>query len=165
MLEFEGYYGVLYIKMFLFYVFMEVVQVKVGMFYEGYYVLGKDMMEYIWEDCMEENKKFGMDIFVEGSVVWLKDGDMFMLKVIDVKYKLKLGIYYDCEKKIQYIEGVDVIFMGVYNEDNKLEFDDVQVILKIVFECKGFVDEGIEIILGGQIELGCDEKGKDQIED
>ncbi len=30
------------------------------------------------------------------------------------KYKPKAGTYYDREKKIQHIEGIDVIFMGLY---------------------------------------------------
>ncbi|PIS66442.1 hypothetical protein AZH46_02525 [Corynebacterium striatum] len=126
---------------------------------------GKHMTEYTPQDRTEENKKSGTDTFAEGNAAWSKDGDTLTLNATDVTYKPKAGTYYDREKKIQHIEGVDVIFMGMYHKEYKPELDDVQVTLKTASECKGPADEGTETTPGGQTEPGRDEKGKDQTED
>lgn len=115
-LEFEGHHGALYTKMLSPYVLTEAAQAKAGTSYEGYYVPGKSMMEYTPQDRTEENKKSGKDTFAEGNAAWSKDGDTLTLNATDVTYKPKAGTYYDREKKIQHIEGIDVIFMGLYNK-------------------------------------------------
>ncbi|WP_260857828.1 HtaA domain-containing protein [Corynebacterium singulare] len=164
-LEFEGHHGALYTKMLSPYVLTEAGQAKAGTSYEGYYVPGKGMTEYTPEDRTEENKKSGTDTFAEGNAAWSKDGDMLTLNATDVTYKPKAGTYYDRESKIQHIEGIDVIFMGMYNESYKPELDDAQVTLKTASECVGPADEGTETTPGEQDEPGRDEQGKDQAGD
>ena len=90
---------------------------------------------------------------------------MLTLNATDVTYKPKAGTYYDRESKIQHIEGIDVIFMGMYNESYKPELDDAQVTLKTASECVGPADEGTETTPGEQDEPGRDEQGKDQAGD
>lgn len=149
-LEFEGHHGALYTKMLSPYVLTEAAQAKAGTSYEGYYVPGKSMTEYTPQDRTEENKKSGKDTFAEGNAAWSKDGDTLTLNATDVTYKPKAGTYYDREKKIQHIEGIDVIFMGLYNKEYKPELDDVKVTLKTASECKGPADEGTETTPGGR---------------
>lgn len=164
-LEFEGHHGALYTKMLSPYVLTEAGQAKAGTSYEGYYVPGKGMTEYTPEDRTEENKKSGTDTFADGNAAWSKDGDMLTLNATGVTYKPKAGTYYDRESKIQHIEGIDVIFMGMYNESYKPELDDAQVTLKTASECVGPADEGTETTPGEQTEPGRGEQGKNQTED
>lgn len=109
--------------------------VKTGTTYEGYYVPGKGMAEYTPQDRTIENFRTGTDTFASGNASWKVDDSAATLTGTNIKYQAKPGTRYDEETHKQYIEGVDLIFMGQYHAGNKPEMDDVNVELKLKKDC------------------------------
>ncbi|GAA1473121.1 HtaA domain-containing protein [Corynebacterium felinum] len=110
--------------------------VRPGVTYEGYYVEGKGMTDYTPDDRVPENLKSGTDSFAKGeSSGWVLQGDTLKLDATALKYEKKPGTRYDEATKKQYIEGVDIIFMGTYSDTYKPEVDDVNVELKVKKTC------------------------------
>ncbi|MDO4761403.1 MAG: HtaA domain-containing protein [Corynebacterium sp.] len=139
-LTFEGHHGALYSKMKSPYieVYSEAGKTAVspGVSYEGYYVEGKGMTEYTPDDRKQENLRTGTDTFAKGeSTGWVSGTDTLKLDATNIKYVPKPGTYYDQAEKKQFIEGVDVIFLGTYSANYSPEIDDVNVELKVKKTC------------------------------
>ncbi|MDO5099464.1 MAG: HtaA domain-containing protein [Corynebacterium sp.] len=109
--------------------------VKTGTTYEGYYVEGKGMAEYTEKDRTPENFRTGADTFASGVADWKVTDTTANLTGTGIKYQAKPGTRYDEATEKQYVEGVDLIFMGQYSATNKPEMDDVNVELKLKKDC------------------------------
>ena len=128
---FEGHHGALYSNFKSPYITAEGASIQGGASYEGYYVPGKHMTEYTPEDRIEENKVSGRDVFSKGHGNWKVDGDTVTLDASSMTYVPKPGT--DGDKNI--VEGVDVLFMGIYSADYKPELDDINVSLTTEKKC------------------------------
>lgn len=131
-LIFEGHKGALYTQMQSPYIKTEGQNVQAGTGYVGYYVPGKGMTEYTPEDRTEENKKTGAGEFAAGSTSgWTTDNNKLTLSGTNMRYKTQPGT----NSETGSIEGVDVIFMGIYNDNYNPEIDDVNVELNVKNTC------------------------------
>ncbi|AER68542.1 HtaA domain-containing protein [Corynebacterium pseudotuberculosis] len=114
------------------YVSIEGQSVKAGSSYEGYYVEGKEMTSYKASDRTEANKKTGTDTFAAGQLQgWKLDNEKLSFSGKNMKYTPKPLT--DAKKNI--IEGIDILFMGIYNDEYKPEIDDVNVELTVKKDC------------------------------
>lgn len=127
--DFEGHKGALASHIGSPYLTTTGTDAKIGINYRGYYVKGKGMAEYKPEDRIPENLLEGSDHMAGGIAAATVDGDHVTLKASGVKYQPKPGT--DPWKGI--IEGVDVVFLGMY--DATAEMDDVNVTLKTKKTC------------------------------
>ncbi|MFI5505039.1 HtaA domain-containing protein [Corynebacterium kutscheri] len=136
-LEFKGHHGSLYTNMSSPYFTTQDSAVKAGSSYLGYYVPGKAMTDYTKDDQIEANKKTGRDTFAEGSAKWDLDNGHKSLKFTgsQMMYVPKPGTQYDSTTKKQTIEGIDVIFMGIYNKNYKPEIDEVNAEFMVKDTC------------------------------
>lgn len=131
-LTFEGHHGALYTQMKSPYVKTEGTTVKPGTGYVGYYVEGKSMTEYKPEDRIEANQRTGEGEFGQGTTTgWTRDNNTLTMSGTNLRYTPQPGT--DSYKGI--LQGVDLIFMGIYNDDYKPELDDVRVDLNVKNTC------------------------------
>lgn len=131
-LIFEGHHGALYTQMKSPYVKTEGTTVKPGTGYVGYYVEGKSMTEYKPEDRIEANKRTGEGEFGQGTTTgWTRDNNTLTMSGTNLRYTPQPGT--DSYKGI--LQGVDLIFMGIYNDDYKPELDNVRVDLNVKSTC------------------------------
>ena len=133
-IEFSGHHGALsstFVKPF---VKTNGTTVTPGSGYVGYYVPGKGMTDYKPEDRVEANKVTGSDSFASSDKgAWTVTDTEATLKATDLKYVPKPGTRYEQDTHKQYVEGVDILFMGAYNEGDPV--DDVDVSLKLKKGC------------------------------
>ncbi|SQI24574.1 HtaA domain-containing protein [Corynebacterium jeikeium] len=129
---FEGHHGALYSNFKSPYITAEGASIQGGASYEGYYVPGKHMTQYTPEDRIEKNKVSGRDVFSKGNGDWKVNGDTVTLDASSMTYVPKPGT--DGDKNI--VEGVDVLFMGIYSADYKPELDDINVSLTTEKKCE-----------------------------
>lgn len=142
-LTFQGHHGALYTQMHSPYVKTEGNVVKPGTGYVGYYVEGKPMTQYKESDRTEANKVTGKDEFGTGQTAgWTHQGNKLSMSGTGLRYVPKPGT----NPNTAVLEGVDVIFMGIYNDDYKPELDDVQVDLSVKNTC---LDEEIDTTTPG----------------
>lgn len=137
-LTFEGHHGALYTQMKSPYVKTEGTTVKPGTGYVGYYVEGKSMTEYKPEDRIEANQRTGEGEFGQGTTSgWTRDNNTLTMSGTNLRYTPQPGT--DSYKGI--LQGVDLIFMGIYNDDYKPELDDVRVDLNVQDTCLDPVED------------------------
>ncbi|ERS40031.1 MULTISPECIES: HtaA domain-containing protein [Corynebacterium] len=137
-LIFEGHKGALYTQMQSPYIKTEGQNVQAGTGYVGYHVPGKGMTEYTPEDRTEENKKTGTGEFAAGTTAgWTNGNNKLTLSGTNMRYKTQPGTNSDTGA----IEGVDVIFMGIYNDNYNPEIDDVNVELNVKNTCLDKVED------------------------
>lgn len=137
-LTFEGHHGALYTQMKSPYVKTEGTTVKPGTGYVGYYVEGKSMTEYKPEDRIEANQRTGEGEFGQGTTTgWTRDNNTLTMSGTNLRYTPQPGT--DSYKGI--LQGVDLIFMGIYNDDYKPELDDVRVDLNVKNTCLDKVED------------------------
>lgn len=106
--------------------------VKAGSSYEGYYVQGKDMTRYEAKDRTEQNRRTGTGAFAQGATSgWKLEGGKLTLAGTNMLYTAQPGT----DAKNRVIEGVDILFMGAYNSENKPEIDDINVELEVKNPC------------------------------
>lgn len=131
-IEFSGHHGALsstFVKPF---VSTNGNAVTPGSGYVGYYVPGKGMTEYTPEDRVEANKVTGSDSFASGTTTgWVVNDTTATMKATGITYQPKPGTREEDGK--QYIEGVDILFMGAYEAGDPV--DDVDVSLKVTKGC------------------------------
>ncbi len=131
-IEFSGHHGALsstFVKPF---VSTNGNAVTPGSGYVGYYVPGKGMTEYTPEDRVEANKVTGSDSFASGTTTgWVVNDTTATMKATGITYQPKSGTREEEGK--QYIEGVDILFMGAYEAGAPV--DDVDVSLKVTKGC------------------------------
>lgn len=127
--DFEGHKGALSTHIGSPYLTTSGTDAKIGINYRGYYVKGKGMAEYKPEDRIPQNLVEGSDYMAGGSAAATVDGENVTLKATGVKYQPKPGT--DAWNGI--IEGVDVVFLGMY--DAAADMDDVNVTLKTKKTC------------------------------
>ena len=128
---FEGHHGALYSNFQSPYVEVTGNDVQGGAGYEGYYVEGKPMTQYTPEDRTDENKRTGADVFSKGDGEWQVNGDTITLDATNMTYVPKPGT--DPDKSI--VEGVDILFMGIYSAEYKPELDDINISLTTEEKC------------------------------
>lgn len=129
--DFEGHKGALASHIGSPYLTTTGTDAKIGINYRGYYVKGKGMTEYKPEDRIPENLVQGTDYMAGGTAVATVDGENVTLRATDVTYQPKPGT----NRSEGIIEGVDVVFLGLYGADYKPEIDDVNVTLKTKNTC------------------------------
>lgn len=135
-LIFEGHHGALYTQMKSPYVKTEGNVVKPGTGYVGYYVEGKPMTQYKESDRTDENKRTGKDEFGVGKTEgWKLEGNKLTMSGTNLFYTPQPGS--DRWKDIH--EGIDVLFMGAY--DNEAPLDDLQVELSVKNTCLDPVED------------------------
>lgn len=128
---FEGHKGALYSNFQSPYIEASGNKIQGGAGYTGYYVEGQSMVDYRPEHRTEENKVTGADVFSEGKGAWKVNGDTVTLNATDMTYVPKKGT--DPNKGL--VEGVDILFMGMYSEDYKPELDDINLSLTTEQKC------------------------------
>ena len=130
-ITFEGHKGSLYTNFLNPYVIAEGDGIQGGAGYLAYYVPGKGMTEYTPEDRIEQNKVTGSDVFSKGQGTWTVGTGTINLDASNMMYVPKPGT--DSWNGI--LEGVDALFMGLYNADYKPELDDINVVLTTEEKC------------------------------
>ncbi|ARU45602.1 HtaA domain-containing protein [Corynebacterium silvaticum] len=106
--------------------------VKAGASYEGYYVEGKEMTKYEAADRTDANKKTGTDTFASGQLEgWKLNSENLSFAGKNMRYTPKPLT--DGKKNI--IDGIDILFMGIYNDEYKPEVDDVNIELTVKNNC------------------------------
>lgn len=134
---FEGHKGALYSEMMSPYIVQNGTTVAPGVSYLSYYVPGKGMTEYTVADRTEENQVTGKDTFAEGTTSgWEVDGTTATLSGTNIRYVPKPGTQYDSSTGESTVEGVDMVFMGMYSDDYQPEIDDFQVSLNLRETCE-----------------------------
>ncbi|AFB72810.1 HtaA domain-containing protein [Corynebacterium pseudotuberculosis] len=129
-ITFTGHHGALYSQVKSPIIKTSGDTVSAGSGYLGYYVPGKNMTQYTEKDRVDANKKQGEGIFSKGKVETASlSGETLTLKGSNLRYTPQPGT------KDGKIEGVDVLFMGIYNENYLPEVDDVDVELKVKNNC------------------------------
>ncbi|MDK4303306.1 HtaA domain-containing protein [Corynebacterium propinquum] len=156
-LTFQGHHGALFTQMKSPYVKTEDTVVKPGTGYVGYYVEGKPMTEYKESDRTEANKVTGKDEFGTGQTTgWTHEDNKLSMSGTGLRYVPKSGT----DANTAVLEGVDVIFMGIYNDDYKPELDDVRVDLNVKNTC---LDEETENTTpGGTTEAPAPDQSNEQ---
>lgn len=130
-ITFEGHKGSLYTNFLNPYVIAEGDGIQGGAGYLAYYVPGKGMTEYTPKDRIEKNRVTGSDVFSKGQGTWTVGTGTIKLDASNMMYVPKPGT--DSWKGI--LEGIDALFMGMYNADYKPELDDINVELTTKKEC------------------------------
>lgn len=105
-----------------------------GAHYLGYYVPGKKMTEYTEADRTDENRSEGSGSFARGSTTgWATTNTTATLDGTGMRYTPQPGT--DAHNGI--IDGIDVLFLGIYSQDYQPEVDDVHVNLQVTKLCDG----------------------------
>ncbi len=145
-IEMQAYGGALYTNISR--PFLEVrspSQAVAGASYVGYYVPGKEMTAYTVADRIPANEVRGRDSFAAGGLVSEVTsapggGNIISLQTQDLTYVPKAGTQGGA------IEGVDIIFMGMYSKDYKPAMEDeVFVTLQTTGECSAELEQGQEL--------------------
>ncbi|APQ54548.1 Hypothetical protein CpMEX30_1520 [Corynebacterium pseudotuberculosis] len=130
-ITFTGHHGALYSQVKSPIIKTSGDTVSAGSGYLGYYVPGKNMTQYTEKGPgWNANKSRGRGFFLKakGETASLS-GETLTLKGSNLRYTPQPGT------KDGKIEGVDVLFMGIYNENYLPEVDDVDVELKVKNNC------------------------------
>ncbi|MDO4928865.1 MAG: HtaA domain-containing protein [Corynebacterium sp.] len=134
---FEGHKGALYSEIMSPFVVQNGTSVAPGVSYLSYYVPGKGMTEYTAADRIEENQVTGKDTFAEGTTTgWDVNGTTATLSGTNIRYVPKPGTFYNSSTGENAVEGVDMVFMGMYNDAYQPEIDDFQVNLNLRKTCE-----------------------------
>ncbi|MDO5099758.1 MAG: HtaA domain-containing protein [Corynebacterium sp.] len=104
-----------------------------GTNYVGYYVPGKSMTEYTPNDRVAANRVEGRDTFGAGTANWQRSGNTLTLKTSGTKVTPKPGT--KAQGKDLTVEGVDIVFMGIYHEGYNPELDDATITLTVSDTC------------------------------
>lgn len=115
------------------------------------------MTEYKESDRTEANKVTGKDEFGTGQTTgWTHEDNKLSMSGTGLRYVPKSGT----DANTAVLEGVDVIFMGIYNDDYKPELDDVRVDLNVKNTC---LDEETENTTpGGTTEAPAPDQSNEQ---
>ncbi|MCS4531443.1 HtaA domain-containing protein [Corynebacterium sp. ES2794-CONJ1] len=120
-------------------------EVRAGTSYEGFYVPGKSMTRYQPEDRTAANRVEGKDTFGtsrdfsyhHNSQPGADDTMTITLSAENLRIKPQPGtqIREINGQQQQFIEGVDIVFLGTYNQDYRPELDDITVSLDVQPRC------------------------------
>lgn len=129
-LTFSGHHGALHTVIKSPFVKTSGLDLEAGSGYVGYYVPGKAMTEYRESDRTLENKKEGEGVFAHGKTQgWSLKGETLTAKGESLRYRPQPGT------KNGVIDGVDVIFMGIYSAEYNPEIDDLNIELTVKNNC------------------------------
>ncbi|MCS4535890.1 HtaA domain-containing protein [Corynebacterium sp. HS2168-gen11] len=158
-LSFTGHKGSMDSTMVSPYIVAKADGLKAGVSYRGFYVPGKEMTSYKPEDRNADTKVEGKGTFTKSAddskVQWTTTGNTVSLKAQDMTIAPQPGT--DANKNI--INGVDIVFLGIYSPEYKPEFDDITVELETKEVCLSNADEALRKVAAGELGEYAGERG------
>ncbi|GAA1473163.1 HtaA domain-containing protein [Corynebacterium felinum] len=152
---FSGHKGALQSTIISPYVRVNGENTKVGVHYQGFYVPGKGMTDYKPDDRTPKNRVEGKDVFAgtkknsAQATTWTLGQNTAQLHSQHLVVEPKPGTGYNPDTKKSTVDGVDIIFLGIYNKDYKPEIDDVKLTLEVTPGCLDTANSEIKTLAAG----------------
>ncbi|AKK04955.1 Htaa protein [Corynebacterium mustelae] len=132
-IRFDGHKGALQSTMISPYFHVTGDKAYPGTSYVGYYVPGKGMTDYTPHDRVAANRVEGRDTFGVGTANWQRNGNTLTLTTAGTKVTPKPGT--KSQGTDLTVEGVDIVFMGIYNDSYNPELDNATIRLTVSDTC------------------------------